>query len=410
MLERTMKTAIEKTAQGFPVILLTGMRQVGKTTLLAAMAEPERKYVSLDNLDARKLAQTDPKTFIAQYSPPCIIDEVQYAPELFTYIKIYVDEHKIKGDNVKGAFWLTGSQQYRLMKGVQESLAGRIAILDMMGLSCKEIQGKAFDSKPFLPSMALAKYDGQANEYSPEEIYKLIWQGSFPAPLTDTTIDRDTFYDAYLRTYIERDVKDFQGLTNDLGFYDFIRAAAARTGCLLNYADISRDVGIDMKTAKIWLSTLERSGIIKLLEPYSPNVTQRIIKTPKLYFLDTGLASFLTQWNSPESLMSGAQNGAMLETWVFTEILKSYWHNGKRGAIYFYRDTHQKEIDFVIEQDMTLYPIEVKKTAMPSRTDLRHFKVLEALGKKVGTGAVICFYPTVMPLGEDIISYPVWKI
>jgi predicted AAA+ superfamily ATPase len=410
MFERTMRKVVEKTSRGFPVILLTGLRQVGKTTLLANMAEPGRKYITLDDLDARDLAKKDPRTFIRQYEPPCIIDEVQYAPELFTFIKIWVDEHRLKGEQIGGAFWLTGSQQYHLMKGVQESLAGRVAILDMLGLSYKELTGHAFDSVPFIPSMEPAKYQEHPADHSLPDIYTLIWQGSFPEPISNTDIDRDTFYKAYLRSYIERDVKNFQGLQNDLAFYNFIRATAARTGCLLNYANLCQDVGIDMKTAKIWLSTLERSGIIKLLEPYSPNITQRIIKTPKLYFLDTGLASFLAGWDSPISLMNGAQNGAMLETWVFGEILKSYWHNGKEAPLYFYRDTHQKEIDFVIEQNMTLYPMDVKKTAMPSRTDVRNFKALEALGKPIGTGAVLCFYPTVLPMGENLVSVPVWEI
>ncbi|GHV72708.1 ATPase [Spirochaetia bacterium] len=410
MLERTMKKVIEQTSKGFPVLLLTGQRQIGKTTLLESMASKDRRYVSLDDLQARNMAKNDPSAFIQQYEPPVIIDEVQYAPELFTYIKIHVDQHKLKGEKPKGAFWLTGSQQYRLMEGIQESLAGRVAILDMLGLSYKEIIEKPFAGEPFWPSMEMAHRKPFSRELSIREVYEHIWNGSFPQMLVDKNINRKLFYSSYIQTYISRDIKDFYNITNELAFHNFLVAVAARTGQLLNYTNLANDVDIDLKTAKHWLSILERTAIIQLLRPYSPNVTKRIVKTPKVYFLDTGLASYLTNWDSPDSLMAGAMNGQMLETWVFGEILKSFWHNGDNPAIYFYRDTNQKEIDFVLEKNMTLYPIEVKKSAMPSRTDLRHFKVLETLGKKVGTGAVLCLYPTVMPLGEDVISYPVWEI
>jgi predicted AAA+ superfamily ATPase len=410
MLERTLKTYIEKTSTGFPVLLLTGMRQVGKTTLLSSMAEPERRYVSLDDIAIRAFARKDPDGFIKQYHPPCIIDEAQYAPELFTYIKIWVDEQKRAGNKPQGAFWLTGSQQYHLMKGVQESLAGRIALIDMLGLSLKESSGKGGESQPFLPSPALLSVQTGATNFNQLEMFTHIWRGSFPEPIVDTTVERETFYRAYIRSYIERDVKDFHGLRDDLSFHDFIRAAAARTGNLLNLSDLCRDVGIDIQTAKNWLSILERSGIIKLLEPYSPNITQRIIKTPKLFFMDTGLAAYLTGWDTPKSLMLGAQNGAMLETWAFGEILKSYWHNGKDVNIFFYRDKNQKEIDFVIEKNMTLYPIEIKKTASPSAADVKNFSVLKQLGKETGTGAVLCLRPTPLPLERDIVSFPLWEL
>ncbi|MDR3171334.1 MAG: ATP-binding protein [Treponema sp.] len=410
MFERTLKTYIEKTTAGFPVLLLTGMRQVGKTTLLSGMAEPERRYVSLDDMAMRAFARRDPEGFIRQCSLPCIIDEVQYAPELFIAIKIWVDEQKRTGHKPKGVFWLTGSQHYHLMKGVQESLAGRVALIDMLGLSLKEINGRGNESHPFLPSSDLLTVPAGMKNYNQLEMFTHIWRGSFPEPIADTTVERETFYRSYIRSYIERDVKDFHGLRDDLSFHDFLRAAAARTGNLLNFSDLCRDVGIDIQTAKNWLSILERSGIIKLLEPYSPNITQRIIKTPKLFFMDTGLASYLAGWDTPESLMRGAQNGAMLETWVFSEILKGYWHNGKEVNIYFYRDRNQKEIDFVIEKNMTLYPIEVKKTASPGAADLKHFGVLKQLGKETGTGAVLCLHPTPMPLERDVVSFPLWEL
>ena len=257
MLERPMKKAIEQTSKSFPVLLLTGQRQIGKTTLLESMASGDRRYVSLDDLQASSLAKNDPNAFIQRYEPPVIIDEVQYAPELFTYIKIYVDTHK-----QNGLFWLTGSQQYRLMQGIQESLAGRVAILDMLGLSYKEIIGRPFDGAPFWPSMDLAHKKGLGGELTVRELYEHIWNGSFPKPLVDKEVNRKLFYSSYIQTYISRDIRDFYNISNELAFNNFLVAVAARTGQLLNYTNLANDADIDQKTAKLWLSMLERTAII----------------------------------------------------------------------------------------------------------------------------------------------------
>jgi predicted AAA+ superfamily ATPase len=251
----------------------------------------------------------------------------------------------------------------------------------------------------------------QAEKLTTLEMFTLIWTGSFPRLLTNEYTEWDVFYKEYLQTYIERYIRDDIDIINELRYHNFICAVAARTGSLLNYADLARDADINVKTVKKWLETLARSGIIYLLEPYYPNITKRIVKTPKLYFLDTGLAAYLTKWDSPESLMNGAMNGAMLETWVFIEILKSFWHNGKQESIYFYRDTNQREIDFILEKNMTLYPVEVKKTTKPSASDIRHFSVLSELNKMVGTGAIICLSPNFSPLPkQNVITVPVWEI
>jgi predicted AAA+ superfamily ATPase len=406
MLERTLQPVIKQISRGFPALLLTGMRQIGKSWLMEHTASPRRRYVSLDDLRARTLAKQDPARFITENPPPCIYDEVQYAPELFPYIKIYIDTHK-----KDGLFWLTGSQKYRLMQGIQESLAGRIAILNMLGLSYKEITGRPFDSKPFVPSLKLAEKTPSSRPLTSIELYKKIWQGSFPRLAVNKHTSRKVFYDSYIQTYITRDVKDFYNIDNELDFYNFLVAAAARTAQLLNYNDLARDAHIDQRTAKLWLSILERSGIIQLLYPYSANLASRVIKTPKLHFLDTGLAAHLCSWDSPDSLRNGAQSGHLLESYAFAEILKSYWHNGATPNIYFYRDQDQKEIDFVLEQNMTLYPVEVKKTALPDQHDAKHFKLLSKFKKKIGTGAILCFYnkPTALP-GQNVISVPVWEI
>lgn len=406
-LERTIGPFIEKANKAFPVILLTGMRQIGKSWVMEHLAGKKRRYVSLDDLKARALARTDPKRFIDENPPPVIIDEVQYAPGLFTYIKIHAD--KAKKD---GLFWLTGSQKFQLMKGIQESLAGRVAILNMLGFSYREIIAKPKNSAPFLPSLNLAKKAQTGKPLTSVEVFKKIWMGSFPRLITNRNAAamRKVFFDSYIQTYIERDVKDFYNIENELNFYNFLIAVAARTGQLLNYSNLARDAHIDLRTAKLWLEILERSGVIYLLYPYSSNISKRTIKTPKLYFLDTGLASYLCSWDTADSLRNGAQSGAMLETYAFAEIMKSYWHNGAAPNIYFYRDTDQKEIDFVIERNMMLYPIEVKKTANPNADDFKVFQTLSVFKKPIGTGAVICLYDKTSSIGKNVIAIPVWEI
>ena len=407
MLERTLSRTIRNASETFPVILLTGPRQVGKTTLLEQLAEKNRRYVTLDDLEQRNLARTDPVLFLQTHTPPVIIDEVQYAPELFTYIKMHVDKQKKAGD-----FWLTGSQKFHLMKGIRESLAGRIAIIDLLGLSYAEMTNRAYDNIPFIPAADWIENirNGPQKSRTLAEVYETIWNGSFPKLFTDKNKNRDLFYRSYIKTYIERDVKDSSRINDDIAFYNFLRAAAARTGQLLNYADMARDVNIDAKTAKLWLTILERSGIIQLLEPYYNNITKRIIKTPKLYFLDTGLCAYLTGWDSPKTLEAGALSGPILETYVFSEILKSYWHNGKEPHIYFYRDNDQKEIDFVIDTNGRLYPVEVKKTATPGLADIKNFNVLKGLKRECGEGAVICFRQDIIPLSGEVTAIPVWDI
>ncbi|MCL2026762.1 MAG: ATP-binding protein [Leptospirales bacterium] len=405
--ERTIGPVIEKISNGFPVLLLTGMRQIGKSWVMERLGGKTRHYVSLDDLKARALAKSDPQRFIEENPPPVIIDEVQYAPELFTYIKIYVDKNK-----KDGLFWLTGSQKYHLMKGIQESLAGRVVILNMLGFSYKEIIRKPEESVPFLPSLDLAKKVPVSEPLTSPELFEKIWQGSFPRIIVNENVmeARKFFYDSYIQTYIGRDVKDFYNIENALSFYNFLVAVAARTAQLVNYSDLARDVRVDLRTVKLWLEILERSGIVQLLYPYSSNVAKRTIKTPKLYFLDTGLASHLCSWDTADSLRNGAQSGAMLETYAFAEILKSYWHNGDKANIYFYRDADQKEVDFVIEKNMTLYPIEVKKTANPNADDFKTFKNLSVFKKPVGTGAVICLYGKTASIGKNVISVPIWEI
>lgn len=402
MLTRTLQATIRQASSVFPVLLLTGARQVGKTTLLESCAEPERRYVTLDDPQEAALARNDPALFFQRHPPPVIVDEIQYAPELFRTIKLLVDKLR-----QPGLFWLTGSQKFHLMQGVSESLAGRVAVLDLLGLSQAETAQRADKASPFLPTATwLEQARLHAKPLPLPEVYRRIWRGAFPRMVLDEQMPRDLFYNAYLQTYLQRDVRDLTRVGDERAFLQFLRAAAARTGQLLNYADLARDVDIDQKTAKAWLSILETSGIIYLLQPYHSNVSKRLLKTPKLYFLDTGLCAYLTQWSSPETLEAGAMSGAILENWLLVEIIKSWWHNGLNPSFWFYRDKEQRKIDLLLEQDNTLYPVEFKKTASPTLAAAQHFAVLAKLDKQVGHGAVICLRETDVPLSREVDAVP----
>jgi len=402
-LPRTLASTIREVSAQFPVLLLTGPRQVGKSTLLEDCAESSHRQVTLDDIEQRALAQSDPALFLQTWPAPVVIDEVQYAPELFSAIKILVDKNRKPGQ-----YWLTGSQKFHLMQGVSETLAGRVAILDLLGFSQAEMCQRAAEVQPFLPTAAwLETVTGQQPPpLSLQELYRRIWRGGFPDMVLGNDQLRDVFFRSYVQTYVERDVRALARVGDEMAFARFLRVAAARTGQLVNYADMARDVDIDQKTAKSWLSILETSGLVYLLQPWHGNITKRFVKTPKLYFLDTGLCAWLTQWSTAETLEAGAMSGAILETWLFTEILKSWWHRGRTPQFYFYRDSDQTEIDLLIEQDGLLYPVEFKKTASPSLRAAKNFAILQRLGQSAGPGAVICLKDTAVPLSREVMAIP----
>lgn len=401
---RTLAATVRRVSDAFPILLITGPRQVGKTTLLEQCASDGRGYVTLDDLEQRELACNDPALFLQAHKPPVIIDEVQYAPQLFSAIKIAADREKRSG-----MFWLTGSQKFHLMEGITETLAGRVAILDMLGLSQAEISGRADKVRPLLPTADWLEH-ARTNAGRPVllmDVYRAIWRGSFPKVVLNDSTPHDIFYNSYVQTYIQRDVRALARVGDELAFQRFLKAAAARTGQLINFADLARDVDIDQKTAKSWLSILETSGLVYLLHPYHSNITNRLIKTPKLYFLDTGLCSYLTQWSTPDALEAGAMSGAILETYMMAEILKSYWHNGQAAHFYFYRDRDGKEIDLLIERDNQLFPVEFKKSASPGRNSSGNFPAIKKLGQQCGPGAVICLKETDVPLSQNVTAIPV---
>ena len=404
-INRDLEEKIKSASKEYACILITGARQVGKSTVLKQLMDDNREEVLLDDIEERKLASKDPALFLQMHSLPILIDEVQYAPELFSYIKMAID----KGA-APGSFWLTGSQPFKLMELAQESLAGRIAIIHMPSLSQHEIYGND-ETEPFSIDLEKLKKRNKINKPADlNEIYRRIWSGSLPGHISGKYTDRDLFYSSYLQTYIERDVKEIADIDDTMLFSDFIRSAACRAGQMLNVSDIAQDVGISNDTAKRWLKILEKSDIVFFLRPYSNNLLKRTIKTPKMYFFDTGLVAYITRYSSPEVLANGAINGAILENYVVSEIIKTYHNNAKECLMWYYRDTNSNEIDLVIESDGMLHPIEIKRTATPGTELIRPFKLLDKASIPRGKGAIICMKETLSAVDSDNYIVPIWMI
>lgn len=404
-IKRDIESKILSLSQEYACILITGPRQVGKTTVLRQLMSSDRNYVTLDDLEERKLAKTDPALFLQMHDLPVFIDEVQYAPELFSYIKIAIDNGA-----APGSFWLTGSQAFRMMELAQESLAGRTALLHMPGLSQHEIYGSGA-SAPFSVGLeALKARKATGAPASLEGIYQRIWNGSLPGYVSGKFTDRNVFYSSYLQTYIDRDVSELVALTDKLLFQDFIRAAACRAGQMLNIHDIAQDVGVSDDTAKRWLQVLAKSDIIFYLRPYSNNLLKRTVKTSKLYFFDTGLVAYLTRYSSPEILQNGAINGAILENYVVAEILKSYQNNAQDCLLWYYRDKSNNEIDMVIESDGQLHPLEIKRSVNPGSELVGAFSILDKGSVPRGTGAVLCMRPELSAINSQNFIVPIWMI
>ncbi len=397
-IKRHAEPAVLKLSEMFGAILVAGPRQVGKTTMLQKITQ-DVNYVTLDDMIVRASAQEESGTFFKDNPPPVFVDEIQKAPELFPQIKMIIDR-----DHSKGQFFMCGSQQFQMMKGVSESLSGRIGLITLLGFSLRERYGIRFDT-PFLPTDEyFAERKKDLADISYDEVWEIIHRGSMPELCDNPDFDWQMFYGAYVRTYIERDVRDLSEVGDTLKFTRFMTAAAAATGQLVNLASLARDVGISQPTAERWLSILVASNIVYLLKPYSNNITKRAIKTPKLYFLDTGLAAYLTKWNNAEVLKNGAMSGAFFESFVISEIIKSYYNKGIIDPpLYFYRDKDMNEIDLLIEDGGTLYPLEMKKHADPQKKDVDAFELIDKIpGVRRGSGGVICLYDNLITLrGSD---------
>ncbi len=403
---RTLEKRILDISKEYSCLLLTGPRQVGKTTMLEHLMEgTNRTKVTLDNTEQRKLAKTDPELFLEMHPAPVLIDEVQYAPELFSYIKI-----KIDNGAAPGSYWLTGSQSFHLMDLARESLAGRTAIIHMSALSQGELYGDAINS-PFAVNLnALNERKAHLAFCTATEMYERIWSGALPGHRSGKYTDRDVFYSSYIQTYIDRDVTDMIPGVNKLMYADFIRAAACRAGQMLNVHDIAQDVGVSDDTAKRWLTVMEKSEIIFFLRPYSNNLLKRTIKTPKMYFFDTGLVAYLTKYSNPEILMNGAINGAILENYTVAEIIKTYHNDVKECNFHYYRDKEANEIDLVIESDGELHPLEIKKSSSPAPELVSAFSILDKGSVPRGVGAILCLKEKLSAIDRNSFIIPIWMI
>ena len=394
--QRTLSSVIEKATKSFKVVLITGPRQVGKSTLFEKLMEPGRTKVSLDDFDVLTLAKQDPNLFFQTYKPPLLIDEVQKAPELLVQIKKIVD-----ATDEKGLFWLTGSQKFTLMKNISESLAGRVAVLDLQGLSQSEKLNNP-DRGIFVPDMPLQT---KRPIWSAKETFKVIHTGSYPQ-LFDGITDWELYYKSYVDTYLMRDVKDIVQLGNELTFLRFLKVLAPLTAQQLNYANLARNIDVAPNTVKNWVNILQTLGIIYLLQPYfENNIGKRLVKSPKVYFMDTGLCAYLCAIKTSDALMESYLSGEFVETYAVSEIIKSYIHNGKTPNIYYCRTLNQEEIDVVIEQNDKVYPIEIKQTATPNISMAKNFKLVDE--QKKGIGCILCLSEKFIPINKDLYVIPI---
>ena len=406
-IQRHLENQVREASGFYPVVMVCGQRQVGKSTMLNHIKEDGRRYVTLDDGNARRLAEKDPALFFETYGYPLLIDEFQRVPSIILEMKRIVDRKALDGEDNNGMYWLTGSQKFKMMKDVSESLAGRIAVFDMSGLSAAEIEER--EACVFHPELeSLRKRVQNCQPKDVHEIYEWIFRGGMPK-LIATDLDRERFYTDYINTYLERDIKELS-LVGKLGeFYDFLVFMAARTSMELKYSEIANAIGISAPTAKEWVTILERSGVIFILRPYYSNITNRLVKTPKMYFMDTGLAAYLCRWPNAETLENGAMDGAFFETYAVSEIVKSYYNAGKRPDLYYYRDIDGKEIDLLFVEGDKIYPVEIKKAKMPNHAD-KNFSVLRKLKMDVQPGVILCMADEMLPYSREAWYFPVGGI
>lgn len=411
-INRVISDHITATMQSYPAVLVTGPRQVGKSSLLQILGE-DYEYITFDNPLLLMQAKEDPSLFFLNHSRKVFLDEIQNAPELFPYMKMRIDQMRMaaltNNRPDECLFLLSGSQAFHLMQNVSESLAGRLAVIPLQGISFRERKNVAC-TLSFSPEEAYLSARAKENTGT-DDLWQMIHRGSMPK-LVASDNDWETFYSSYTATYIERDVNQLTGIADKGDFMRFMSAVAARSGELLNYESLARDCFISAATVKRWLQILETSGLVFLLQPFYNNHLKRVIKTPKIYFMDTGLMAWLTRWISPETILHGAKAGQFFETWVVTEIVKSFLNAGKSVRdLYYYRDADQREIDLVLESGRTIYPVEIKMTAKPVKRMASAFRLLEPVSEagdmQIGDGAVINQYPDLMYLEEHVRAIPV---
>jgi predicted AAA+ superfamily ATPase len=401
-ISRTLEHQVLNASAEYPVVMVCGQRQVGKSTMMNHIKEDSRRYVTLDDFNARRLAESDPELFFETYGNKLLIDEIQRVPGLLLEIKKVVDAKDMNGENNNGMFWLTGSQKFEMMKGVSESLAGRVCVLEMSTMTIAEIEKRP--ETLFTADIDVLKQKSNVKK-DIHTIFEEIFRGGMPKIISSDT-DAEKYYMSYINTYIERDIKDLAQVGKLTEFYNFLVYMAARTSMELRYEDIANNIGVSAPTAKEWVSILERSGLIYILRPYYNNITSRLVKTPKVYFMDTGLAAYLCRWPNSETLEAGPMSGAFFETRVVTEIIKEYMNAGKRANIYYYRDIDKKEIDLLQITGNDIFPIEIKKAKNPDHPD-RNFGVLQKLKMNVKPGVILCMSDELIPYNRDCWLCPI---
>ena len=414
-INRTIEKTIENFIGKYPVIMITGPRQVGKTTLLNYLSEKSLKkinYVTFDNLIDRIRASDDPELFLRTNEIPLIIDEFQYVPNLLSYIKINVDEARKKamfenGDEVGTMYYLTGSQVFQTMKNVSESLSGRVGIFDLYAFSTREMNGLKEDV--FIPDIEVLKNKEPLKHVSTLDIFERILKGSYPSVNYGEKVSFEQYYSDYIRTYIERDIRNIVNIKDENKFFKFISSLAARTGGEFNASSIGGEIGVDNKTVDEWTSILKNTGIIYLLGPYTNNNVSKAIHRRKIYFMDTGLACYLTGYSDAKTLEKSSYSGAIFETYIISEIVKSYTNNGKIPSrhLYFYRDKNQKEIDLLVIDNGKVYPIEIKQNSNPGKEAIRNFNVVEQFGLEVMNGTVLCMCKNIYAIDEKNYAVPI---
>ena len=393
-IERTLERKFLKMSSFFKAVLITGARQVGKTTILKHLAEGQKRtYVSMDNTMARTLAKSDPVLFFQTYKPPIIIDEIQKAPELFEQIKIMCDESE-----ERGLFWLTGSQQYNMMKNVRETLAGRIGILELYSLSKNEVDGIRFPNEMDFSLACLQQRQACTGKNDVVDVFEHIWRGGMPDAIYADAEQRQEYYNSYIETYLMRDVSEEGGITDSVRFRKFLNACAALVAEQVNYKTLAEAAEISQPTAKEWIRLLQGLGIIYLLQPFANNELKRLAKTPKLYFCDTGLCAYLSMWLTRDTLMNGAASGHYFENYVIIELVKNFSYSSVKANLTYYRDSNAKEIDVMVEENGFIHPLEIKKAANPDRSEIKKYEIIDKTNLERGSGGIICMCEEVIPI------------
>lgn len=393
-IERTLERKFLKMSSFFKAVLITGARQVGKTTILKHLAEGQKRtYVSMDNTMARTLAKSDPVLFFQTYKPPIIIDEIQKAPELFEQIKIMCDESE-----ERGLFWLTGSQQYNMMKNVRETLAGRIGILELYSLSKNEVDGIRFPNEMDFSLACLQQRQACTGKNDVVDVFEHIWRGGMPDAIYADAEQRQEYYNSYIETYLMRDVSEEGGITDSVRFRKFLNACAALVAEQVNYKTLAEAAEISQPTAKDWLRLLQGLGIIYLLQPFANNELKRLAKTPKLYFCDTGLCAYLSMWLTRDTLMNGAASGHYFENYVIIELVKNFSYSSVKANLTYYRDSNAKEIDVMVEENGLIHPLEIKKSANPDRREIKKYEIIDKTNLERSSGGIICMCEEVIPI------------